>query len=427
MRIAIVERKCFGGTCVNTGCIPTKTLIASARTAWVARRAADYGVEIAGSVRVDMKKVKARKDRVAGESETSTQKMLTDLENCRVIQGHARLTGSNLVTVNGEELEAPKIFLNVGARAATPRIPGLDDVPYLTNSGMVDVDYLPEHLLILGGSYIGLEFGQMYRRFGSQITIFERGAELLSKEDEDIEHGVREILENEDIRIVTGAEELRITRAGDRIGVHSKEGEAFGSHLLLAVGRTPNTGDLGLESAGIKQDKHGYIEVDDALQTTAPGVWALGDCNGKGAFTHTSYNDYEIVAANLLDGGTRRVTDRIEAYNVYIDPPLARIGMSEKQVRASGRKALIATRPMTKVGRANEKGETQGFLKVMVDAESHLILGACLLGVECDEVVHCLLDVMYAKSPYETIQRAVHIHPTVSELIPTLLGDLKPL
>ena len=427
MKIAVIERKRFGGTCVNTGCIPTKTLVASARAAWMTRRASEYGVMIEGDVTVDMKKVKARKDQIAGASETGVHKTLTNLENCTVIHGSARFTGTNQVTVNGETLEAPKIFINVGGRAAVPDIPGLSGVPYLTNSGMVDVDYLPEHLLILGGSYIGLEFGQMYRRFGSQVTIFERGPALLSKEDEDIEKGVREILEAEGIQIVTGAIELSLARDGEGIALRCSTHETKGSHLLVAVGRKPNTDDLGLEAANIETDPHGYIPVDDQLRTSAPGIWAMGDCNGKGAFTHTSYNDYEIVAANLLDGGSRRVSDRIMAYNVYIDPPLARIGMSENEVRKSGRKALIATRPMTKVGRANEKGETRGFLKVMVDAESHLILGACLLGVECDEVVHCLLDIMYAKAPYETIQHAVHIHPTVSELIPTLLGDLKPL
>jgi pyruvate/2-oxoglutarate dehydrogenase complex dihydrolipoamide dehydrogenase (E3) component len=427
MSIAVIERKRFGGTCVNTGCIPTKTLVASARAAWLARRAADYGVLIDGAVRVDMGKVKARKDAVAGKSETGVYKMLTGLKNCRVIEAHARFTGPHLVQAGGELLEAPKIFINAGARAAIPEIAGIHDVPYLTNASMVDVDYLPEHLLILGGSYVGLEFAQMYRRFGSNVTVFERAPQLLSREDEDIAKGVREILEAEGIRIVTSASEIVLSREGESIKVRSQAGDATGSHLLIALGRIPNTDDLGLDSAGIATGSRGYIDVDDELRTSVPGVWAMGDCNGKGAFTHTSYNDYEIVAANLLDGGSRRVSDRIAAYNVYVDPPLARVGMSEREVRASGRPALMAIRPMTKVGRANEKGETKGFLKVLVDAENHRILGACLLGVECDEAVHCILDIMYAKAPYETIQHAVHIHPTVSELIPTLLGDLKPL
>lgn len=427
MSIAVIERKRFGGTCVNTGCTPTKTLVASARTAYVARRAADYGVLIDSPIRADMKKVKARKDAVAGAFETGVYKMLTTLDNCRVIRGHARFVGPHLVEVDGELLEAPKIFLNVGARAAVPEIPGLRGVPHMTNSAMVDVDYLPGRLLILGGSYVALEFGQMYRRFGSEVTIFERASQLLPKEDEDIARAVREILEAEGVRVITGARQLSVSGESGRITVRSSAGEDTGTHLLVALGRVPNTDDLGLEAAGIATDSRGYIQVDDQLLTNVPGVWALGDCNGKGAFTHTSYNDYEIVADNLLDGASRRVSDRLEAYNVYIDPPLARIGMSEDAVRASGRPALMAIRPMTKVSRANEKGETKGFLKVLVDAESRLVLGASLLGVECDEVVHCILDIMYAKAPYEVIQRAVHIHPTVSELIPTLLADLKPL
>ena len=427
MQVVVFERKRFGGTCVNTGCIPTKTLVASAKAAWFARHAADYGVVVDNPVHVDMKKVRARKDDVAGQSERGVRDGLKQLKNCRVVEGHARFVASHQVEQGGEVFEAPRIFLNVGARATIPAIPGLDQISYLTNTGMVDLDVLPERLLILGGSYVGLEFGQMYRRFGSEVTIIERSPNILSREDADISAGVCEVLEKEGIRVITGAHVIAVKQAGGEITVSWQGGEAQGSDLLLAVGRVPNTDDLGLEAAGIRKDKRGYIQVNDELETNVPGVWALGDCNGKGAFTHTSYNDYEIVAANLLDGASRRLSDRITAYNVYVDPPVARIGMSEKEVRASGLKALIATRPMTRVGRAVEKGETAGFLKVMVDAETRRILGACLLGVECDEVVHCLLDVMYAKAPCDVILRAVHIHPTVSELIPTLLGDLKPL
>lgn len=425
LNIAIIERKRFGGTCVNTGCIPTKTLIASARAAWVARNAAAYGVEIGGPVSADMKKVKARKDSVAGASETAVHKSLQELKGCSVIEGHARFTGPHTIQVNGQTLEAPQIFINTGARASVPPIPGLSQIPYLTNSGMVDLDFLPGHLLILGGSYISLEFAQMYKRFGSQVTIIERAPHLIFREDPDISEAVREILESENIRIVTGAQEIR--GAGPDPVISWKGGEAKGSHLLVALGRTPNTDDLGIEAAGLKLNEHGYIVVDDELRTNVPGIWAMGDANGKGAFTHTSYNDFEIVAADRVHPGSRRVSDRIEAYNVYIDPPLARCGMSETAVRKSGKPALMAIRPMTKVGRAIEKGETKGFLKILVDAESNQILGASLLGVECDEVIHCILDTMYAKAPYQTLQRAMHIHPTVSELIPTLLGDLKPL
>ena len=424
LKIAIIERKRFGGTCVNTGCIPTKTLIASARAAWVARSAERYGVQIAGPVSVDMKKVNARKNEVAGQSERAVRKGLIELKGCQVFEGHARFTSPHTVSISGHTLEAPLIYINTGARAAIPPIPGLDQIPYLTNSSMVDVDFLPEHLLILGGSYIALEFAQMYARFGSKVTVVERSARLLSREDHDISDAIRDILEAEHIRVVTGAEEIACD-AGPI--VRWKGGEAKGSHLLVALGRKPNTDDLGVENAGLKLNSHGYIEVDDELRTNVPGIWALGDANGKGAWTHTSYNDFEIVAANRKEPGSRRVSDRIEAYNIYIDPPLARCGLSELAVRKTGKPALMAIRPMTKVGRANEKGETKGFLKVLVDAESSQILGASLLGVECDEVIHCILDTMYAKAPYHTLQHAMHIHPTVSELIPTLLGSLKPL
>ena len=424
LKVAVIERKRFGGTCVNTGCIPTKTLIASARAAWMARSAERYGVLVPGPVSVDMKKVNARKNEVAGQSERAVRKGLVELKGCQVFEGHARFTGPHTVMVGEHLLEAPLIYINTGARAAIPPIPGLERVPYLTNSGMVDVDFLPGHLLILGGSYVALEFAQMYARFGSQVTVVERSSRLLSREDHDVSDAIRDILEAEHIRVVTGAEDIACD-AGPI--VRWKGGEAKGSHLLVALGRKPNTDDLGIEAAGLQLNSHGYIEVDDELRTNVPGIWALGDANGKGAWTHTSYNDYEIVAANRKQPGSRRVSDRIQAYNVYIDPPLARCGLSESAVRKTGKAALMAIRPMTKVGRANEKGETKGFLKVLVDAESNQILGAGLLGVECDEVIHCILDTMYAKAPYQTLQHAMHIHPTVSELIPTLLGSLKPL
>ncbi len=434
-KVAIIERKLFGGTCVNTGCIPTKTMIASAYAAHMARRAADFGVAVAGAVTVDMKAVKARKDAISGQSRTSVEGWLKHLENCTVYEGHARLEGPNAVGVvasaGNAKLTAPRIFINVGARALIPEMPGLDQVPYLTNSSMMQVDFLPRHLVIVGGSYIGLEFAQMFRRFGSEVTIIEMGPRLIAREDEDISARIKEILEAEGIQIRLKAECIALSKRGDEVVARAEceEGspEVIGSHLLMAVGRRPNTSDLGLENVGVQTDQHGYITVDDQLQTSTPGIWAIGDCNGKGGFTHTSYNDFEIVAANLLDKDPRRVSDRIKAYALYIDPPLGRVGMTEAEVRASGRKALLATRPMTKVGRAVEKGESLGFMKIMVDAETHLILGAAILGLNGDEVVHSILDVMYAKAPYTVIQRAVHIHPTVSELVPTMLADLKPL
>jgi pyruvate/2-oxoglutarate dehydrogenase complex dihydrolipoamide dehydrogenase (E3) component len=431
MKVAVIERKYFGGTCVNTGCIPTKTLVASAFAAHLARRAGEYGVTIGAPINVDMKKVKARKDEISGRSKQGVENWMDGLANATVYRGHARFDGPRTVRVNDNVLAADKIFVNVGGRALVPPMTGLDQVSYLNNSTMMDVDFLPEHLIIVGGSYIGLEFGQMYRRFGSKVTIVEKGPRLIAREDEDITQAVQEILEMEDIQIRLNAECMSVRKEGARIvvGLDCAEAgrEVEGSHLLLAVGRVPNTDDLGLDKAGVETDKFGYIKVDDQLRTSVPGIWALGDCNGKGAFTHTAYNDYEIVAANLLDNDPRKVTDRIMTYGLFIDPPLGRAGMTEAQVRASGRKALVATRPMTQVGRAVEKGETQGFMKVVVDAKSKEILGAAILGVTGDEVIHTLLDVMYAKAPYTTISRAMHIHPTVSELLPTLLQGLKPL
>jgi pyruvate/2-oxoglutarate dehydrogenase complex dihydrolipoamide dehydrogenase (E3) component len=431
MKVAIVERKRFGGTCVNNGCIPTKTLVASARAAHIARHAGEYGVRIASSIAVDMKKVKERKDAVVRRSNEGVEKWLKSTENVTVYEGHARFAGAHQLSVGNELLEADKIFINVGGRASTPPLPGLDQVSYLNNSTMMDVDFLPEHLIVIGGSYVGLEFAQMYRRFGSEVTIVEMGPRLIQREDEDVSEAVRTILEAEGIKLRLSAECIALERRGNKVAVNvdctSGDKTVIGSHALLAVGRIPNTEDLGLENAGVTVDQRGYIQVDDQLRTNVPGIYALGDCNGRGAFTHTSYNDYEIVAANLLDGDQRRVSDRITAYALYIDPPLGRAGITETEARKSGRKALIAKRAMDRVGRAVEKGETQGFMKVLVDAETKQILGASLLGIECDEVIHSILDVMYAKAPYTVIQRAMHIHPTVTELIPTMLGELKPL
>jgi pyruvate/2-oxoglutarate dehydrogenase complex dihydrolipoamide dehydrogenase (E3) component len=429
MKVAIVERHRYGGTCVNTGCIPTKTLVASARAAHVARRAADFGVRIDGDVTVDMKKVKARKDEVAGASNRGVEKWLKGMENATVYEGHARFEGPRQVRVGEELLEADRIFIDVGGRASRPG--GFEGAGALTNSTILDLEVLPEHLVVVGGSYVGLEFAQMYRRFGSEVTVVERGPRLVKREDEDVSDAIREILEAEGIRVRLDAGCLSGEKKGEdvTVAIDCEQGdrEVVGSHLLLAVGRRPNTDDLGLDAAGVKVDERGYIVVDDELRTSVDGIWALGDCNGRGGFTHTSYNDYEIVAANLLDGGERRVSDRITAYALYVDPPLGRAGMTEAEVRASGRQALIATRPMSKVGRAKERGETRGFMKILVDEETKQILGASILGIEGDEVIHSILDVMYARRPFIVIRDAVHIHPTVSELVPTLLEGLEPL
>lgn len=431
MSVAIIERRDFGGTCVNTGCIPTKTLVASAYAARLASRAAEYGVVIDGRVAVDMRKVKARKDAVAGKSRAGLESWLNGMPNCTVLRGHARFTGPHEVSVGGTRLGAERIFINVGGRASVPSMPGLDEVSYLTNSSMMDVDFLPEHLLVVGGSYVGLEFAQMYRRFGAKVTVIEMGPRLIAREDEDVSAAVTGILEQEGIAIRVDArcQSARKQGNGVAISLDCADGgrEVSGSHLLLAVGRRPNTDDLGLELAGVKTDERGHIAVDDRLRTNVPGIWALGDCNGKGAFTHTSYNDFEIVAANLLDDDPRGVSDRIPAYALYIDPPLGRAGMTETEARRAGKRLLSAKRPMTRVGRAVEKGETEGFLKITVDADSRQILGAALLGTGCDEVIHSLLDVMYAGAPCDLVRRAMHIHPTVSELLPTVIGELKPV
>ena len=430
MKVAIIERKLFGGTCVNTGCIPTKTLVASAYAAHLVRRAADFGVD-SGGVNVDMKRVKARKDAVSGQSRIGLETWLKKMKNCTVYQGHARFESPREVSVGSDRLTADRIFINVGGRAAVPQMAGLEQVEYLTNSSMMDIDFLPGHLIIVGGSYIGLEFGQMYRRFGSEVTIIEMGGRLIQREDEDVSSAIKEILEGESITVRLNANCIGFSKRGAAIVAHvdCAEGtpEVSGTHLLLAVGRRPNTDDLNLEKAGVLVDKRGYIAVDDQLRTSEPGIWALGDCNGKGAFTHTSFNDSEIVAANLLDNDPRRLSDRIPAYALYIDPPLGRAGLTEAEVRKTGRNALVGKRPMTKVKRAVEKGETQGFMKIMVDGETREILGAAILGTGGDEVIHSILDTMYAKAPYTVIQRAMHIHPTVSELIPTMLGELRPL
>jgi pyruvate/2-oxoglutarate dehydrogenase complex dihydrolipoamide dehydrogenase (E3) component len=430
MKVAVIERKVFGGTCVNTGCIPTKTMVASAYAARVAARAAEYGVEV-GPVRVDMKRVKARKDEVSQQSRVGLEEWLGHMENCTLYRGHARFESTNEVSVGAERLRAEKIFINVGGRAFIPEMPGIGEIEFLTNSSMMSVDFLPKHLIVIGGSYIGLEFGQMFRRFGSEVTVIEMGPRLIGREDEDVSTAVREILEHEGVQVRLNSKCISFAKRGEGIVASVDCSDAApqvqGTHVLLAVGRRPNTDDLGLDRAGIAVDERGYIVVDDELRTSVPGIWALGDCNGQGAFTHTSYNDAEIVIANLLENDPRRVSDRITAYALYVDPPLGRAGMTEAEIRKSGRKALVGKRPMTRVGRAVEKGETQGFMKIAVDAESGAILGAAILGTGGDEVIHSILDVMYAKAPWTVIRRAMHIHPTVSELVPTMLSELRPM
>ncbi|KRB19201.1 MULTISPECIES: FAD-containing oxidoreductase [Mesorhizobium] len=429
MSVALIERKLVGGTCVNTGCMPTKTMVASAYAAHLARRAADYGVTLGGPVGVDYQRIKARKDKVTNDARGNLETWIAGMKGCTLYRGHARFESANTVRVGDEVLTAEKIFLNTGGRASVPDLPGINDIDYLTNSSMMDLDVLPRHLIVVGGSYISLEFAQMFRRFGSDVTVIEKSPRLTGREDEDVSATILSILENEGIAVHAGADGIGFAKRGNDIAVTFSAGKqpAVGSHVLLALGRTPNTDDLGLDKAGVAVDRRGFVIVDDQLRTSVPGIWAMGDCNGKGAFTHTSYNDYEIVAANLLDNDPRKVSDRIEAYALYIDPPLGRCGMTEAAVRKSGRRALVGQRPMTRVGRAVEKGETQGFMKILVDADTREILGCSVLGPGGDEAVHCVLDLMYAKASVDTLARAVHIHPTVSELLPTIAQELKPL
>ncbi|PDV86469.1 mercuric reductase [Rhizobium sp. H4] len=427
MKVALIERKFLGGTCVNAGCMPTKTLVASARAAHVARSAAAYGVNIPGDIAIDMKVVRARAETVTMNARNGLIGWFAGMDGMSVLYGHARFEGPKTVSVNGETLSAPRIFLNVGARPVIPELPGIDDIDYLTSTSIIHLDTLPRHLAVIGGSYIGLEFAQMYRRFGAEVSVIEHGPKLASREDEDISDAIAEILRSEGIRVHTDAKDIGFARNGDGVSVTAGSVKIDASHVLIATGRKPNTDDLGLDAAGVATDKRGYITVDDKLATNVDGIFALGDCNGRGAFTHTSYNDFEIAAANLLDGDDRKLSSRIPAYALYIDPPLGRVGMTEKQARESGRRIMVSTRPMSRVGRANERGETKGFMKVVADAESKEILGAAILGIEGDEVIHGLIDAMNAGTTYPTLKWSVPIHPTVSELIPTLLGDLKPV
>jgi len=430
MKVAVIERALFGGTCVNTGCTPTKTLVASAYAAHLARRAGDYGVVVGGEITVDMARVKARADAVVAASRDGVEGWLRRMPGCTVLQGHAAFESATQVRVGGDLLSAPRIFVNVGGRAAVPRMPGVDEVPHLDNSSILRLDRVPRHLVVVGGSYVGLELAQVFRRFGSAVTVIEMKPHLIPREDEEVSAAIEEILRGEGIAVRINAMCIALAphAEGVAVSLDCMEGPptVTGSHVLLAVGRRPNTDDLGLDRAAVATDGRGFITVDDSLATNVPGIWALGDCNGRGAFTHTAYNDYEIVAANLLDGASRRVSERIPGYALYTDPPLGRVGLTEAQARAGGRPLLVGSRPMTRVARAIEKGETQGFMKLIADAGTRQILGAAILGVGGDEAVHGVIDMMNARATIDTYRRAVPIHPTVSELIPTVLGEMKP-
>jgi pyruvate/2-oxoglutarate dehydrogenase complex dihydrolipoamide dehydrogenase (E3) component len=429
-KVALVERKLFGGTCVNTGCTPTKAMVASAHAAHLARRGRDFGIE-AGAVTVDMRAVKARKDGIVLKSRTGVEKWLRGTANCSVLTGTAVFESSHVLRVKDDLIEAPHIFLNVGARPLVPDMPGVDSVPFLTSTTILDLEAVPSHLVVVGGGYVGLEFAQMFRRFGAGVTVIDKSPRLAAHEDVDASSVIQEVFAAEGIQVRTNAKCIHLEQGepGVAVGLECDEGAPRipGSHVLLAVGRVPNTDDLNLAGAGVAMDPRGFIPVDDLLQTNVPGVFAIGDCNGRGAFTHTSYNDYEIVADNLLEGASRRVSDRIPAHALYTDPPLAQVGMTEAEIRKTGKPVLIGMRPMTRVGRAIEKGETFGFMKIFVDQESRHILGATIFGTGADEAIHCILTAMYARQPVSLLAHSVHIHPTVAELIPTICGELKAL
>lgn len=428
-KVAIVEKGYLGGTCVNVGCTPTKAYVASARRAFIAKNSTDLGIEVNGEIKVNLKTIKERKDKMIEGSRTGLEKMLGDNKNITLIRGKANFLSNNTVKVEGTKYEADKIYINVGGK---PRIPdGFKDVAYLTNESILELEEVPEHLIIVGGGYIGLEFGQMFRRFGSKVTILDRGDQLLKKEDPEFGKAIEEIFTNEGIDVRLNSEcisakdkkgkiEVSINCEGDQLYIE-------GSHLLLAAGRIPNTSDLGLENTDVSLDNRDYIKVNDELLTSASNIWALGDCNGEGAFTHTAYNDFQIVNSHLFEDKKRKLSDRFTCYAAFIDPPLARIGLNTEDIKKARIKAKVASRPMTKIARAKEMGETQGMLKIYIEDTTEKILGATFLGTGADEYIHTIIDQMYAGQPFTVIRDAVHIHPTVSELIPTMLENPKPI
>lgn len=423
--IAVIEGGKVGGTCVNFGCTPTKALVASAKVAHMVSRAEDYGVQVTGS-RVDFAQVMARMNEIRDNS--GMVSWLKSLDHVTLLRDYASFNGPKTLQVGNEEITGERIYLNVGARARKLSIPGLDEVNWLDNKSILELTELPEHLMIIGGSYVSLEFAQMFLRFGARVTVLEAGPQIMSREDSDVAERIQQILEDEGITFHVNAKVQRVAQENQHIGVTIKQSDKkltiTGSHLLLAVGRVPNSDKLNLEAAGIKADKRGYIEVDDHLRTTADNVFALGDVNGQGAFTHTSVNDAEIVL-DYLRGGSRKLSDRITTYAMFIDPPLARVGLSEKEALEKGHKVLKATREMKQIARAKEVGETQGFVKLLIDGDTDLIIGATILGVHGDEVINMFTAFMYSGLPCKTYRKAVLIHPTVAELMPWILDDLE--
>ena len=424
--VAIIEKSFLGGTCVNNGCIPTKAYVASARRVWDAFHGDDLGVEIPKGTKANLKKIKERKDELVNESRSNIERAIKRDEKITLYHGEAHFLSNYEVKVGDTILTAKKIFINVGARAVVPE--EYREVPFYTNENILEITSIPKHLIIIGGSYIGLEFAQIFRRFGSEVTIIERNKQLINREDQTVTDVVAEIMKTEGVNLVFNAKDISV-KENEKKSIILKTGtkEINGTHLLLAIGRVPNNDTLQLQNTTIKLDDKKYIKVNNYCQTNVDGIFAIGDCNGQGAFTHTAYNDFQIVRSFLFKKKERKISDRITTYGLFIDPPLGRIGMTKKEALEKGCEILVGYRPMTKVNRAKEKAETLGFMEAVIDAKTDLFLGACVLGVGGDEIINGITNLMYAKKPYTVLRDSIHIHPTVSELIPTMLEDLKPI
>ncbi|PHN01800.1 mercuric reductase [Flavilitoribacter nigricans] len=426
-RIAVIEADSVGGSCVNFGCTPTKTLVASARAIHQARCGDHYGFKV-GNVQPDYARIRERMNEIRNGSRKSLVEWMTSSENVDLIRGWGKFTGPRSIRVGEEEYSGKHIYINTGTRAAIPDIPGIDTVTALDSAGLLELTSLPEHLVIIGGGYIGIEFAQIYRRFGASVTILQRDDQLMPEEDEEVGRTIREILEAEGVRVLLEADTRKIDKVGDQIRFQIEKGDGRitleGTHLLVATGRRPNSTDLELETAGIQTDEKDYIKVDDYCRTNVENVYAVGDVNGRGAFTHTSVNDAEIVL-DLLNGGNRKISDRIPIYALFSDPPLGRVGLSEKAARQAGRKFLKSTKPMQEISRAKEMGATRGFAKLLVDPESSLIIGATVFGPGGDEIINMFAAIMYSQIPCYEYRKVVLVHPTVSELMPWMLDGLE--
>lgn len=425
--VALIEQKYLGGTCINTGCTPTKAMVASAQVAHYVQQAGRWGIRSSG-FSADMKAIVARKNEIVSQFRSGQEKQVEKRETLHLFRGRARFTGQHRVQVGDELLESEKIFIDTGSRPAVPAIQGLEAVPYLTNESILDLEELPRHLIVLGGGYIGLEFGQMFRRFGSEVTVVNEGAEILAREDEDVSSELRKALEAEGIGFRLSARTTRAQSSAGQVQLTLEGGEAVeGTHLLVATGRKPNTDDLGLDKAGVETDSHGFIKVNSRLETTAPGIWAIGDVKGGPAFTHISYNDFQIIFANLIEDKDASTDGRIVPYCVFTDPQLGGVGMTEKEARASGRRIKIGKIPASSVARAIERSETAGVMKIVVDAETDHVLGASILTADGGEIVQILHALMLAKQPYTLLKGAIYIHPTMAEGFFGLIESVQPV